>query len=144
MKKTEMEAVLNKAADSISLHDGTLLCFRMINNTITFTLNIGEYHYIVNDLEPFIGNVKDETVLTLKFDGVKNIQCEFCDDFVFEHAGIEIAEYKDGIYSIAFSDSGYCPGHISFGFDSFRWEVAGEFDFPSLDAWCKENGISCD
>ena len=73
MRKKELLDLLNKAADSINLHDASLHGFKWINGTVEFVIRLGKYHYIINELENFVDDVNDRVILTLRFDGIENV-----------------------------------------------------------------------
>ena len=66
MKKQELLNILNTASDSISLHDGSLIALNYTENSATFIFCIGEHHYIVNNLEKHIDNLKNYMILCKK------------------------------------------------------------------------------
>ena len=141
MRKKELLDLLNKAADSINLHDASLLGFKWINNTLEFIIEIGEYHYIINDLEKFVDDINNDVVLTLKFAGIENVECAFYDDFKYNDAEImENNQREDGTFEFHFLEF-TIPGRISFRYSKFEWCVVGEFNKEQIVQWYKENGL---
>ena len=139
MRKKELLDLLNKAADSINLHDASLHGFKWINGTVEFVIRLGKYHYIINELENFVDDVNDRVILTLRFDGIENVECEFCDDFRYKNAEIMENNLVDEVFEFIFLDCGI-PGRISFRYRNFEWDVIGEFDSEQMKAWHEENG----
>lgn len=140
MNKTNLLENLNKASDSINLHDASLLGFKWINNTLEFVIMIGEFHYIINDLEKLVDDIDNDVVLTLKFDGIENVECAFYDDFRYKNAEImENKQLEDGTFEISFLEYGNL-GRISFRYKKFEWDVIGEFNSEQMKAWDEENG----
>ena len=140
MKKKELLDLLNKAADSINLHDASLLGFKWINNTLEFIIEIGEYHYIINDLQKFVDDINNDVVLTLKFAGIENVECAFYDDFKYNDAEImENNQLEDGTFEFNFLEF-TIPGRISFRYSKFEWCVVGEFNREQMEIWHQENG----
>ncbi|MBQ8689863.1 MAG: hypothetical protein IJ515_05835 [Clostridia bacterium] len=141
MKKQELLDLLNKAADSINLHDASMYGFKWINSTVEFIICLGSYHYIINELEELVDDVNNRVVLTLKFDGIENVECEFCEDFRYDDAEImENNQLENGTFEFVFLECGN-PGKISFRYTKFEWDVVGEFDYEQIKQWCKENGL---
>ena len=141
MKKKELLELLNKAADSINLHDASLHGFKWINGTVEFVIRLGKYHYTINELENFVDDVKDRVILTLRFEGIENVECEFCEDFRYKNAEImENNLLEDGAYELVFLECGN-PGRMTFRYKKFVWEVLGELDEEQMDVWAKENAI---
>ena len=140
MKKKELLDLLNKAADSINLHDASLHGFKWINNTVEFIICLGEYHYIINNLEEFVDDIKNDVVLTLKFEGIENVECAFYDDFKYKNAEImENNQLEDGTFEFHFLEF-TIPGRISFRYKNFEWDVVGEFNRAQMEIWLQENG----
>ena len=140
MRKKELLALLNKAADSISLHDASLYGFKWINSSVEFIIGLGGYHYIINELEEFVDDINNCVILTLKFDGIENVECEFCDDFRYNDAEImDNNQLEDGTFEFHFLEF-TIPGRISFRYKKFEWDVIGEFDSEQLEAWHEKNG----
>ena len=139
MNKKGLLELLNVNADSISLHDASLHGFKWINNTLEFIIRIGEYHFCINELKEFVDNTKDNVILTLKFEGIENVECEFCNDFRYKNAEIMENNLVDGVFEFVFLECGI-PGRISFRFKRFEWGVIEEFNQEQLQAWHKENG----
>lgn len=139
MNKNGLLELLNENADSISLHDASLHGFKWINNTLEFLIHISEYHFYLNKLEEFVDNTKDDVILTLKFEGVENVECEFCDDFRYKNAEIMENNLVDEVFEFIFLDCGI-PGRISFRFKKYEWDVIGELKQEQMEAWHKENG----
>jgi hypothetical protein len=141
MRKKELLDLLNKEADSINLHDASLHGFKWINGTVEFVIRLGKYHYIINELENFVDDVNDRVILTLRFDGIENVECEFCDDFRYEDAEImENNQLENGTFEFVFLECGN-PGRISFRYSKFEWCVVGEFNNEQIVQWYKENGL---
>ena len=141
MKREKLLELLNKAADSINLHDACMHGFKWINSTVEFVICLGEYHYTVNELEKFVDDVNDRLILTLRFDGIENVECEFCEDFRYKNAEImENNLLEDGTYELVFLECGN-PGKMKFGYKKFVWEILGELDEEQMDVWAKENAI---
>ncbi len=141
MRKKELLDLLNKAADSINLHDASLHGFKWINSTVEFVIRLGKYHYIINELEEFVDDVNDRVILTLRFDGIENVECEFYEDFRYEDAEImENNQLENGTFEFYFLECGN-PGKISFRYSKFEWDVVGEFDDEQIKQWYKENGL---
>lgn len=140
MNKNGLLELLNENADSISLHDASLHGFKWINNTLEFLIGIGEYHFHINELEKFVDNTKDDVILTLKFEGIENVECAFYDDFRYKNAEIMENNLVDGVFEFIFLECGI-PGRISFKYSKFEWDIIGEFDSNKMKEWYKENGI---
>ena len=140
MRKKELLDLLNKAADSINLHDASLYGFKWINSSVEFIIGLGEYHYIINELEKFVDDINNDVILTLKFDGIENVECAFCDDFRYNNAEImENNQLEDGTFEFHFLEF-TIPGRISFRYRNFEWDVIGEFDSEQMKAWHEKNG----
>ena len=140
MRKNELLDLLNKAADSINLHDASLYGFKWINSSVEFIIGLGEYHFIINELENFVDDVNDRVILTLRFDGIENVECEFCDDFKYNDAEImENNQLEDGTFEFHFLEF-TIPGRISFRYKKFEWNVVGEFNWEQMEIWLRENG----
>ena len=140
MRKNELLDLLNKAADSINLHDASLYGFKWINSSVEFIIGLGEYHFIINELENFVDDVNDRVILTLRFDGIENVECEFCDDFKYNDAEImENNQLEDGTFEFHFLEF-TIPGRISFRYKNFEWNVVGEFNWEQMEIWLRENG----
>ena len=136
MKKQQLLNVLNQAPDSVSLHDAGLLRFEMQNNRISFLIYIGEYHYYVNNFESYVDDIKSQTVLTLTFDGIKDFEGSFVNNFLFEDAEIVSNEEENGIFTMTVRDI-EGTGRFAFKYDSFRWDFIGEFSWEALEEWVK-------
>ena len=140
MKKKELKELLNKSSDSINLHDSSLHIFNLVNNTLTLTFSIGGYHYLINNLEQYVDDIKNTVILTLRFDGIYNFKGEFYDDFSFEHSNIFDNEEENGVFKLRLTECIY-DGNVSFQYKSFEWDVVGEFDDIGHRVWCKEHGV---
>ena len=91
-------------------------------------------------MEKFVDDINNEVILTLKFDGIENVECAFCDDFRYNNAEImENNQFEDGTFEFHFLEF-TIPGRISFRYRNFEWDVIGEFDSEQMKAWHEENG----
>ena len=141
MKKKELLELLNAAPDSIDLHDASLEIFEWINNSLTFTIGIADWHYLINDLEGYLDDKKKPTLIKLRFDGVKKVNCCFADDFRFDCAMVYSCVMEDGLFKILLYDE--CDGvdgQIEFAYDSFYWDVIGQLSWEEHEQWCREHG----
>lgn len=138
MKKQELIKKLNKSADSISLHDGSLIDLiygeKDGKSNLTFIIDIGSYHYFINNLEKFVDDTESYIILSLTFYGVKDLKIDFCDDLRINNCEIMINESKNNIYRFELLDSpGY--GEIVFSYDNFLWDTIEELPVSEIDAW---------
>lgn len=134
MKKQELLNILNESADSINLHDGSLITMRRDGDSLTFYIWIGEYHYIINDLEPYVDNLKDLLVLSLTFTGVNNLKERYVEDFQLFNCDIIDNENIDGTFEFILFDCDY-EGVISFSFKDFFWDVIKELSYAEYEEW---------
>ncbi len=140
MKKQELLNLLNESADSISLHDGSLLAFNLENNCLTLIFCIGEYHYGINNLENYVDNLKNSLILTLRFNEVKNIVAVGDDDFEMTDCEILDNAEKDGVYTLALFYSRHYKT-ISFSYESFLWTDVEELTERQLKKRYKNMGF---
>ena len=138
MKKDQLLNLLNQSADSISLHDGDLLSFDLQNGRVILVVCIGEYHYCVNSLTDYVSNVKNEVVLTLQFDGVKNVVQDGDDDFETTNCEILDNIEKDGVYTLNLCNFSQYKT-FSFAFETFAWTDAQELTKKQLKTWRLSN-----
>ncbi len=122
MKKEELLNILNKAADSISLHDGSLINFTHQGSTLTFHFCIGEYHYLINHLEKYIDQLKKRLILSLTFNGVKNLKVDLDNDFLINNCEILSNDSTENTYVLELMDIQYY-GKISFSYENFAWDI---------------------
>lgn len=136
MKKEELLNILNVAADSISLHDGSLITFNRQESTLTFLFCIGEYHHLANHLEEYVDNVKNHIILSLTFNGIKNLEMDFDKDFQID--GCEIIRNEDinHSYELELYDYPYY-GKICFSYETFSWDALEELSSSKLKKWNK-------
>lgn len=137
MKKQELLNILNKASDSISLHDGSLIALNFAENSLTFLFCIGEHHYKVNNLEEYVDNLKNYLILSLTFNGIKDLKMDFDNDFQIEECEIIRNEDINHIYELKLSDIQYY-GEISFSYEKFSWDVLEELSTSKFKKWCKD------
>lgn len=141
MKDKELLIFLNKSPNSISLHDATLCSYKLANDQITFTFCISEYQYLINNIEKYIKNKKNSTVLTLSFNGIKNLETSFSDDFLFTESEVISNNEKNNSFQLLFTDY-VNQEQISFEYDSFSWDIIGEFNKHKLNKWRKEHNLT--
>ena len=136
MKKQELLNILNTASDSISLHDGSLIALNYTENSATFIFCIGEHHYIVNNLEKHIDNLKNYMILSLTFNGIRDLKMDFDNDFQID--GCEIIRNEDinHIYELELYGYPYY-GKICFSYETFSWDVLEELSPSKLKKWHK-------
>jgi hypothetical protein len=140
MKKDGLLELLNKSADSINLHDASLCGFKWINGAAELMIVLGEYHYAINELEKYVDDVKDRVILILQFKGIKDVECAFYGDFIYENAEIMgNNQLDDGVFEFEFLERTN-PGRMSFKYDQFAWDVIGEFNDEQLEEWYKSSG----
>lgn len=137
MKKEEFLALLNKNPDSISLHDAILLFVDKKTDSITFTVCIGEYNYSVNNLDKYVDNIKNEVVLTLQFNGIKNYVEDKDENLQVENSDILDNCAKNGEFLLKIHGAGAGIGIFSFNFSSFQWDIVGEFNEKEYKKWEK-------
>ncbi len=125
MKKHKLLCLLNKSANSIILHDATLLYFKQENNDIIFKFQIGRYHYALNNIENYVGNLKNNMLLTIRFKNIKEL-CVDNEEKV-NISGIEIVDCyeKNGKFTLEMLDV-TCFIKISFAYENFLWSDAQE------------------
>lgn len=141
MKKQELLKKLNESADSISLHDGSLIDLiygeKDGKSSLTFIIDIGSYHYFVNNLEKYIDDTKSYIILSLTFYGVKDLKIDFGDDLRINNCEIMKNESKNNIYRFELLDSpGY--GEIVFSYEDFLWDAIEKLPVSEIGAWEKK------
>jgi hypothetical protein len=140
MKKQLLLEYLNQSPDRLSLHDGTLYFFTVNGTTITLTIGIGEYHYAINEIEKYMDNIKNQLLLTLRFDGVENLKTELDCNFHINDCEILRNEEKNKTFELELYDNGLV-GEISFSYADFLWCNAEELNEIKFKNWRKNNGF---
>ena len=125
MKKEELLNILNKAADSISLHDSSLINFNHQGSNLTFHFCIGEYHYLINHLEKYVDKLKKRLILSLTFNGVKNLKVDLDNNFLINNCEIISNDSIENTYVLKLIDIQYY-GEISFSYENFSWDIIKE------------------
>lgn len=145
MKKEELTLLLNKEPDSISLHDSSVYRFEMINNSVKFTIALGGYHYLVNNLEEYVDSLENTVVVTLQFCGLEDVECAFYDEFRLNRCDIMDNFTENNGFVLELDDCG-SVGKMKFKYKRYVWDVVGEFNKEQLSIWEKENGFceDCD
>lgn len=134
MKKQELLNILNESADSINLHDGSLTTMRRDGDRLTFFICIGEYHYLINDLDSYVDNIKDWLVLSLTFTGVKNLEMDSAEEFQFDESETCYNESIDNTYMLMLLDVDISC-EITFSYEGFSWDVIKELSSDKYEEW---------
>ena len=97
---------------------------------------------MVNHLEQFINDMENDVVLSLRFDGISQFKCDIEADCRFEGSEIMENNEEEGFFEMQILGGSYFD--LRFKYESFAWDVIGEFDDDALQRWYEENGIPKD
>ena len=122
MKKQKLLEKLGQSPDGISLHDASFLHFNWFDDTVEFTIEINEYHYLINGLEDDVEDVKAPTLLKMIFRGIRQFTFKSNPDFSFGDCEILQNKMENNEFVLSVVDYGF-DAIFRFSYESFDWII---------------------